>query len=382
MTAQPLEYDALADAMAPHLAADPDAEFRYFGGIRFDARQAGRTPDAYWSDFGTARFVLPRVELVADGPDVELVCNLLLPRDRQHTDEILSTLQSLKAPASPPRSTPPLPLTRTDAPNEQQWRRLIRWALDTFDRTALRKVVFARRVLLHLEDDMDPLHVLSHLADGTPSCTHFAVRPSGGATFIGASPERLFRQSGLHVVSEAVAGTRPRGDTPKHDAELRRELLTSDKDRREHAFVTTAIRSALDPLCTSVDAGDVSELRLARGRHLHARLDGTLREGVRPVDLLSALHPTPAVAGVPTDTALAAIARHEPFDRGWYAGPVGWMGRDAAEFTVAIRSGLVRDDQLALYSGAGIVDGSDPRREWLEIEQKLSDFAAVLGIDD
>lgn len=381
-TAQPLDYDALWGDIEPHLDVEGDRSLRYYGGIRFDARQAVRTPDDLWADFGTARFVLPRVELVANGSETLLACNLVLPRDREHADDIVAALRDLGTPAPPPQTTPPLPLTRTDAPTEKEWRRLIRWALDAFEREALRKIVFARRVLLDLDHVMDPLHVLAHLADGTPSCTHFAVRPAGGATFIGASPERLFRQSGAQVVSEAVAGTRPRGDTPQHDAELRRELLASDKDRREHAFVSTAIRSALDPLCTSVETGAVSELPLARGRHLHARLDGTLRDGVRPVDLLGALHPTPAVAGVPTDAALAAIAHHEPFDRGWYAGPVGWMGRDAAEFTVAIRSGLVRNDQLALYSGAGIVNGSDPRREWVEIEQKLSDFAAVLGIDD
>lgn len=381
VSSRPLDYDELWTALRP-CRAGADASVRYYGGIRFDARHAERSPDALWQPFGTARFVLPRVEMISDGAESALVCNLVLPRDRDRQARIAETLETLHAPSTRALRTPPLPLSRTDAPDEQQWTQGIRWALQTFERTALRKVVFARRVLLQLERRMDPLNVLAHLAQGTPKCTHFAVRPVRGTAFIGASPERLFRQSGARIVSEAVAGTRPRGDTPTQDAALRRELLTSDKDRREHAFVTTAIGDALRPLCHSVRTGDVTELRLARGRHLRARLDGTLRDAVRPVDLLSALHPTPAVAGVPTETALTAIARHEPFDRGWYAGPVGWIGQDAAEFTVAIRSGLVRDDRLALYSGAGIVEGSDPQREWREIEQKLGDFAAVLGIHD
>ncbi len=381
VASQPLDYDDLWAALRPSLTTT-DASVRYYGGIRFDARQAERSPDALWQPFGTARFVLPRIEMVADGAGAALVCNLVLPRDHEQTAAIVDTIEALQTPSTRLLRTPPLPLSRADAPDEQQWTQGIRWALQTFERTALRKVVFARRVLLHLEHRMDPLNVLAHLAEGTPKCTHFAVRPAHGTAFIGASPERLFRQSGARVVSEAVAGTRPRGETPTQDAELRQELLTSDKDRREHAFVATAIRDALQPLCHSVHTGNVSELRLARGRHLRARLEGALRDEVRPVDLLAALHPTPAVAGVPTDMALRAIARREPFDRGWYAGPVGWIGRDAAEFTVAIRSGLVRDDRLALYSGAGIVDGSDPQREWREIEQKLGDFAAVLGIHD
>jgi menaquinone-specific isochorismate synthase len=103
---------------------------------------------------------------------------------------------------------------------------------------------------------------------------------------------------------------------------------------------------------------------------------------VTAVELLAALHPTPAVGGVPRDAALGAIRAQEPFDRGWYAGPVGWIGADAAEFAVGIRSGLVWPDRLALYSGAGIVEGSVPDREWDEIEQKIADFAAVLGLLD
>jgi Isochorismate synthase len=183
-------------------------------------------------------------------------------------------------------------------------------------------------------------------------------------------------------MSEAVAGTRGRGDTPEADAALRDELMDSPKERREHAFVQEAIRDELDRLCTSVEAPEApSDLALAQGRHLHARLTGTLRSGTSTLDLLDALHPTPAVGGVPTDAALGAIRTQEPFDRGWYAGPVGWIGADAAEFAVAIRSGLVRDDRLALFSGAGIVDGSEPEREWDEIEQKIGDFASILGLD-
>ena len=95
-------------------------------------------------------------------------------------------------------------------------------------------------------------------------------------------------------------------------------------------------------------------------------------------DVLQALHPTPAVGGYPQVEAMQAIHEREPFDRGWYAGPVGWVGRDEAEFTVAIRSGLVQGRQLTLYAGAGIVCGSKPELEWEEIEQKISDFKALL----
>jgi len=225
--------------------------------------------------------------------------------------------------------------------------------------------------------------VLGHLETATPGCYHFAVRPANGPAFVGASPERLFRREGRCVVSEAVAGTRPRGDTEEEDARLRRELLQSPKERREHAFVEKAIREDLTQVCTSVQSPNgTGELALARGCHLHSQLTGTLRSGTTTTDLLEKLHPTPAVGGVPTDDAVAAIRAQEPFDRGWYAGPVGWIGREAAEFAVGLRAGLVEETQIALFSGAGIVDGSVPDREWEEIEQKIGDFAAIMGVAD
>jgi len=125
----------------------------------------------------------------------------------------------------------------------------------------------------------------------------------------------------------------------------------------------------------------LSEMKLARGRHLVSRARGTLREGVTDWDVLEALHPTPAVGGHPKEEALAEIRTSEPFDRGWYAGPVGWISADAAEFAVGIRSGLVSGRTLRLFSGAGIVAGSVPEEEWAEIEQKIGDFTRIFGAE-
>ncbi len=119
-------------------------------------------------------------------------------------------------------------------------------------------------------------------------------------------------------------------------------------------------------------------MKLTRRQHLWTPIEGHLHVHVDDADLLSRLHPTSAVGGEPTTEALRYIAELEPFDRGWYAGPLGWIARDSAEFAVAIRSGLVDGARLALYSGAGIVPGSTPQSEWDEIENKISDFVNVL----
>jgi menaquinone-specific isochorismate synthase len=362
-----------------------DAGLRYFGGLRFDAPASQPPPriDAPWQPFGTYRFVLPRFELLDYDARQVLACNVVLPRDADRSGEVLASIRSLVLPSAAAPEPLPAPVCRADRPDREGWAAMIRWALAAIAAGRLDKVVFARKVALGLDDRVNPLRVLSHLRATTPGCFHFAFGPPSGPTFVGASPERLVRREGRSVLSEAVAGTRGRGDTPAADAALREELLTSEKERREHAFVQRAIQQALEAHCTTLEGADApSDLALARGRHLHAPIRGTLRPGVDTADLLRALHPTPAVGGVPAEAALSAIREQEPFDRGWYAGPVGWIAPDAADFAVAIRSGLLAPTALSLFSGAGIVEGSAPDREWAEIEQKIGDFAAVLGLLD
>lgn len=383
-TSAPVDYPELRATLDDRLA-DAESSVRYYGGLRFDAAQpqASDRPDHRWASFGTYRFVLPRFELLDMDDGLRLACNLVLPQDGDQWGRIEEAVHALAFPVPADPTPLPRPYHRQDVPDHEAWTRMIDWALDAIDGNALDKVVLARRVALALGDSMDPLLVLNHLEAATPGCYHFAVRPAEGPAFVGASPERLFRRVGRNVVSEAVAGTRPRGSTETEDATLRDELLQSPKERREHAFVEDSIRANLEHLCTSVHIPNgTGELALARGRHLHSRLTGTLHPDTTTTDLLEVLHPTPAVGGVPTENAVAAIRAQEPFDRGWYAGPVGWVGRNAAEFAVGLRAGLVQENQIALFSGAGIVKGSTPDREWEEIEQKIGDFAAIMGVSD
>ncbi|GAB5522116.1 MAG: hypothetical protein RhofKO_43670 [Rhodothermales bacterium] len=276
----------------------------------------------------------------------------------------------------------PMPVGRSDYPNYGGWAANIAWALEAFRQGTLDKVVLARKAVFDFGETIDPLALLRRLHRDAPSRFHFLVQPRRGKAFVGASPERLFCKHGRTMLSEAVAGTRPRGDSEVSDAQLRTELLGSEKDQREHAFVRNEIQAALAPMTTELDVETVaSEMKLAKGRHLVSQVRGTLKDDVTGLDVLRTLHPTPAVGGTPRSAALDAIDRLEPFDRGLYAAPVGWVSADDAEFAVAIRSGLIEGNTLALYSGAGIVDGSDARSEWDEIEHKIIDFINVFGLD-
>jgi menaquinone-specific isochorismate synthase len=370
------DYPELAKEIDDFLER-PGAEFRLYGGMRFDL---SRNTDQDWFGFPAWRFVLPRFELHQRGPRTLLCCNLIFPEDLAIQDVILEQADELIFSTKSSSISVPKPTSRTDNPSFDGWKSQVGWSLDAFDRDVLQKVVLARRVDLSFDEQPEPIELLHVLQEATPNCFHFLFE-SDSSSFIGASPERLFFRRGREVISEAVAGTRPRGETSDDDQAYRASLLASEKDQREHAFVRDRIRNVLTNVCQSVALDEVAtEMRLAQGRHLYSRLSGRLEEGVTDLNLLEKMHPTPAVGGVPTEVALHAIDSLEDFDRGWYAGPIGWIGRDSAEFAVALRCGVLHHHTLTLFSGAGLVKGSEPGSEWLEIEQKITDFTKILGL--
>jgi menaquinone-specific isochorismate synthase len=369
-------------SLSKALASLPDSGVsgaRYYGGARFDP--LGQ-PNEEWAAFGAYRFVLPRFELHAGETETTLVCNLVLPRDTDDASKITQEIEDLSLPEGAYGAPLPAPVLREDSPDLRGWRENVERSLAAFSEGRLGKVVLARRAEFGFCGDLDPTLLLENLKVATPGCFHFYAEPESGTAFLGASPERLFRRDGRMVESEAVAGTRPRGVSSAEDEGLRDALLHSAKDRVEHTYVSKGVREALQPLCEELEIEDhVSEMKLVRGRHLRSKVRGTLRDGVTDAALLDAMHPTPAVGGHPRNEALEQIQALEPFDRGWYAGPVGWIGAEGSEFAVGIRSGLVRGRTLALFSGAGIVAGSVPDEEWAEIEQKIGDFTGMFGLE-
>ena len=273
----------------------------------------------------------------------------------------------------------PVILSRSDAPDRAGWAALINKALGALDTGALDKVVLARETCFTATAPFDAVGLLTRLIDLSPHTFSFCFHPAEDRAFIGASPERLFKRINGYIQSEAVAGTAPRGVTDEKDRALGEALLNSPKDRREQQFVTDMLREHFRRFCYSVEVEPQPHLmRLRNCQHLCTRIEGLLNDAESDAALLEALHPTPAVGGCPRERALKWIEAEEPFDRGIYASPTGWVGYDSAEFCVAIRSGLVQGNTLALYSGAGIVTGSTPKDEWAEIENKMANFLHVL----
>lgn len=357
---------------------------RYYGGFSFnDASAAGEE----WRAFGSGYFVLPQFELISAGEGAVLSCNVYVPADGRPSDAVDEALRLVDQLVRPPAdgglegSLPPLAATEY-TPDFVAWQTVIERALEAFA-DSLTKVVLARKVAATFEQSLDPIMVLQRLIRRTSDAFRFCLQPAPNVAFLGCSPERLYRRKGSGVWSEALAGTRKRGATQEEDRALAQDLLTCEKDLREHAIVRDRIKDAFERLCAHIDGpGDIDVARLRGVQHLYCSMAGRLRDGVSDGEILEAMHPTPAVGGYPTDRAMAAIAELEPFARGWYAGPIGWIGTGGAEMAVAIRSGLVNGNTLTVWTGNGIVPGSAASTEWDELEIKLSNFADVLHPDE
>ena len=214
--------------------------------------------------------------------------------------------------------------------------------------------------------------MLDGLRQRFPDCFAFSVANGQGDSFIGASPERLVRVSRGVLEADVLAGTARRGRGAADDAIAGAGLLASEKDRHEHQLVLASVRRRLEALGLVPTHPDAPALRkLANLQHLHTPVRAELPAGIRLLDAVAQLHPTPAVGGSPRDAAVAAIRDLEGFSRGLYAGALGWMNaRGGGEFMVGIRSALVRDDCARIYAGAGIVAGSTPDKEFAETELK------------
>lgn len=369
-----IEGDDVVARLAEASGALPDGA-RYLGALRFDSAMA---PASEWAGWGEGRFVLPRVELVARGSRTILALHAVASRDT--ADDLRAALEPLDLNPAPLASALDYPVARLDRPDREGWTAAVTDALARMDRGEVQKVVLARRATYRFAEALDPACLLSRLTDAAPEAFHVLLGDGEGRTFVAATPERLVRVEGRRAWTEAVAGTRRRGEGEGARA-FRDELAGSEKDRREHAYVRDFISEALAPLASLVAVEAPRQIEAARVRHLKTPLRAHLHARVEPLETMTALHPTPAVGGTPTPEALTAIRELEGFDRGLYAGPVGWVGRDGAEFAVGIRSGLVCGTDLALYAGAGIVTGSEPEAEWNETEAKLGAFADALGLD-
>ncbi|MFT5171010.1 MAG: menaquinone-specific isochorismate synthase, partial [Candidatus Marinamargulisbacteria bacterium] len=359
-----------------------NSNLRFFGGRRFSSPEDSKEDDT-WQHFGHYRFILPAIEFTQNRDRFSVAINLPvqpLQTIEHYIQYIQGTLHNIDMEIHTPEPISSLE-SRLEAPTETEWIKRISQLKRTIASTDLEKLVLARKVTYKFSDSISPFSILHQLMIRNDPGFYFAFSNEQNESFLGCSPEMLYHREHRHIKSEAIAGTEPRLGEPDEDLLVEQNLKVSKKDFVEHQFVRNMIFEKLKTCCEDLQMEDENRvLRLSYVRHLICAFSGRLKANVSDESLLKLLHPTPAVCGEPYEAALAAIHHAEPFDRGLYSGLVGWIGRDASKFAVAIRSCLVRANQVDVFSGAGIVDSSDPEKEWAEINHKIAPFDSILSM--
>lgn len=349
---------------------------RFYGGVAYDRAP---NPQGPWRNFFRVHFQLPRFRYRTDGERATLtVC---LRRDelssasdldawREQTLALVSKLS-----LSSPQQRAACVQKRSDIPTPDVFRKQVEQATYAIERGVLEKVVLAREVLLELNQNPDLGQLLESIDLLSPETTRFAFR-RGSSVFFGATPERLVSRLGSEVRTEAVAGSVRALD---HDAAM--HLMHNEKELHEHELVVRELVRKLEQLGARPTMPSRPSIRQLRHVfHLATSITTRLFGAPHVLGLVRHLHPTPAVGGVPQEAAAEFTRKHEHFERGWYAAPIGWF--DAAgdgEFVVALRSGLLEGHMLRLYAGAGIVRHSEPESEYRETELKLQTLLDAFG---
>jgi len=387
------------DEMLAHTVAVGDVAAP-FGGPHFFASFAFRDDVEPGEPFSAAHIFVPRWQVARAGATTTAVANLLVATDsnldslaervwRAHRKFTQFEYREREVGPSGTGVSPMSVLTSAQTHGRDaratayttretgDYRAAVTRALARIGAGEFRKIVLARAQDLTAGQPLHPLRMLNGLRQRFPDCYAFSLANGRGQSFIGASPERLVRVSKGTLETEALAGSARRGASASEDASLAAALLHSEKDLREQREVLDDIVARLAPLGLALEFSTQPELRrLANVQHLHTPVRAALPEQVRLLDVLAALHPTPAVGGSPREAAVARIRELEGFPRGLYAGAIGWLNaRGGGEFFVGLRSALIDGNTARVYAGAGIVAGSAPEKEFAETELK---FKAML----
>lgn len=346
----------------------------WVGASAFDPEQPrGRS----WKGFAAARFVLPELLTWSEGGRHFAAAFALAGGDPERLvaalrARVAALRARLEGPIPPLPAQPPLESPVPELAARAAWEALVEEALAAIRSGALHKVVVARGLEVRAAGPLDPRPALAALERRHPTCRIFCLRGDDEAWFLGATPELLCTVEGGELATEALAGTARIAEAPA--------LLESAKDLREHRWVVEHLIGGLAPLTEQVTAPEQPRLReLADVAHLLTPVAARLKEGLGAGDVVTALHPTPAVGGVPGPEALRFLGAHEHLRRGLYAGLVGLLGEGRAELAVALRSALLRGERARLFAGAGIVEGSRAEEEWRETELKAAAMLSALA---
>jgi menaquinone-specific isochorismate synthase len=343
------------------------------------------------SQFSPATIFLPKYQIVRKHKSSILVVNTLL-REGEKIQKCLDDLkQEIKSIEWSLKKVDRLIIDRNDNninseiedDRGEEFKSTVKSVLRSIERNEYSKIVIAHAIDIISQKPFSLIESLHNLRQKHPDCYIFSTGNGKGAYFIGASPERLISIQNRQLVTDALAGSAPRGKGVSEDLKLANQLLKNRKEKREHQAVSDFICDRLKQLSLTPQQLPLQILQLSNIQHLWTPIYAHLPANLHPLEIVAHLHPTPAVAGVPSQVILDTIRHYEKFDRSLYAAPLGWVDdRGNAEFIVGIRSASIDRNRARLYAGAGIVSGSHPDKEFAEIQLKLQTLLKALRTVD
>ncbi|MDQ0273836.1 isochorismate synthase [Cytobacillus purgationiresistens] len=350
-----------------------------FGGFTFDPLK-GKTK--LWEKFSDSTFHIPKFMYSMIKGQAYLTTNIVCT---QHDDVSLlhkvwtERNHMMSNLAEAPYNSENLLLSQTEI-HPEQWMNTVDQVVGELKSEEMKKVVLARETRLRYEDPIKIEAVLANLLEYQKNSFIYAYE-SNGDCFIGASPERLVKKQGKNLFTTCLAGSIKRGQNQADDDVLGQELLTDEKNLEEHQYVVDMIKAAMEQVSVKVKLPDQPRLMKLRDiQHLYTPVTAEANADSSILQLIERLHPTPALGGVPRTKAVEKIRELESLDRGMYGSPLGWLDyKGNGDFAVALRSGLIQQNEASIFAGCGVVKDSTAESEYQETKIKFRPMLSALG---
>ncbi|MBI1937405.1 MAG: isochorismate synthase [Ignavibacteriales bacterium] len=344
------------------------------GGLKFPTAESGTV----WNDFEKEKWIIPKFLLVNSNEEYFIVVNFLISLDNfEQAANEAEKFFSVSDTQPGTNINMSYDLSINGGITYDEWHDSVNNALKTIYSGKIYKVVLARNVEAELEVVPPAEILLKTLEEQYPDCYTFAYKQND-SLFFGATPEKLFKLENQIIETEALAGSIKRGKDIWEDDLLASQLLNNPKDIAEHKSVLDFIIQNLSELSSELEYDAAVQIKkLNNIQHIWTPIKAKLESGKSIFEIIEKIYPTPAVCGYPKNSALKLIEELETFDRGMYAGLIGWFNGSDGEFAVAIRSALIKNNRLFAYAGCGIVDGSTPELEYKETELKLKPILSL-----
>lgn len=350
----------------------------FLGAAKFDY---GKT-DPVWNDFGDSEWFIPKYLVINKGNENFLVINSILKKGNTITEISAKEINEINKNLFDKTVSPEQSINTVgwveNKDEDHEWLIKVNKAIELIKLGEIRKVVLSRKKTIRFDDEVGLSKIYKKLSGSKSICTKYLYK-SGGSIFIGCSPEKLFNINKNILKTEAVAGSIKRGLSTEDDDQLSLSLLSSSKEIKEHRYVVDFLLNRMKKYSDKINYPDKLQIKKTEQlQHLWLPLQCELSNKFSLFGILNDLFPTPAVCGIPKEDAHKLISRLESFNRGLFAGIIGWFNKNEADMAVGIRSALIYQNEYHLFAGCGIVAASDPVSEYNETELKMETILSIL----